>query len=171
MAFMSLFKVQAMLILPCKELRVRRTFNNVDMNQISLDRCVKEFGAETCSVDAIYDVKADIFAPCALGAVLNLETINRLNVPIVAGSANNQLAHHHYGTLLHERGILYAPDFVINAGGLIYVAGFYDHGDVKPAIKQVENIYQTSMDIFERAKKENRTTMEIAEGMALARLR
>ena len=142
-----------------------------DMNQISLDRCVKEFGAETCAVDAIYDVKADIFAPCALGAVLNLETINRLNVPIVAGSANNQLAHHNYSALLQERGILYAPDFVINAGGLIYVAGFYDLGDVRPAVKQVENIYQAMMDIFEKAKQKNCTPLEIAEGMALARLR
>jgi leucine dehydrogenase len=141
-----------------------------DINQAVLDRCVREFGATPTSPESIYDVKADIFAPCALGAVLNAETIKRLQVKIVAGSANNQLAHQQHTVALHERDILYVPDFVINAGGLIQVAVIYDHGDAKEANKQISDIYHTVLAIFERAKNENLTTNEIAEAMALERL-
>lgn len=142
-----------------------------DVRPENVQRCVEEFGAAVTSTDDIYDVKADIFAPCALGSILSLNTIKRLQVSIVAGSANNQLAHHHHGAMLHERGILYAPDFALNAGGLIFVAAVYDHSDVKRAGEAVEDIYQTMMDIFERAKRENRPTSEIAETIALERLR
>ncbi len=142
-----------------------------DVNASALQRCVTEFGVKACDVEAIYDVKADVFAPCALGSILNLVTINRLNVPIVAGAANNQLAHQHFGMLLKERGILYAPDFVINAGGIIFVAALYDHANEKKAIEQVSDIYNTTMNIFIRSEKENRATNEIAAEMALARLR
>jgi len=142
-----------------------------DINQLMLERCVAEFGATICPPDDIYDVVADVFSPCALGAVLNLNTIKRLRTPIVAGSANNQLAHHHYSVLLHEHGILYAPDFVINAGGLIYAAAMYDHADSVRAREQVSNIYHTIMTIFERSNAENRATYEIAEAMALEGLR
>lgn len=141
-----------------------------DINLKALQRCVDEFGAKIAHHDDIYSVEADVFAPCALGAVLNLETIKKLNVKIVAGSANNQLAHHHYGALLHERGILYAPDFLINAGGLIHVAVIYDHGDLKRSMEQINNIYNTVYDIFERSRYENRATNEIAEKIARDRL-
>lgn len=151
-----------------KQLGARLTM--CDVNQKSLSRCVEEFGVAICEPDEIYDVKADVFAPCALGAVLNLQTIKRLSVSIVAGSANNQLAHHQHGFLLHERGILYAPDFVINAGGLIYVAALYDHADPVKGRQQVADIYETTMAIFERAQKENLATTEIAEVMALEKL-
>lgn len=142
-----------------------------DLNPTNLQRAVDEFGAAVCSPEEIYDIKADVFAPCALGAVLNLHTINRLNVSIVAGSANNQLAHYQHGSLLKERGILYAPDFVINAGGLIYVAAIYDQADGQEAMKQVGDIYNTLTEIFIRADHENRATNEIAELIALDRLR
>ncbi len=141
-----------------------------DVNQQALQRCVEEFGVATCTPDAIYDMKADVFAPCALGAVLNLHTIKRLQVPIIAGSANNQLAHQHHGVLLHERGILYAPDFLINAGGLIYVAAVYDHANLAMAKEQVGKIYESTMDIFIRAQDENLATNEIAERIAIERL-
>jgi leucine dehydrogenase len=142
-----------------------------DINQAALQKCVDEFGANTCSSDDIYDVKADVFAPCALGAVINQRTLKRLQVPIIAGSANNQLAHRQYADVLHERGILYSPDFLINAGGLIYVSAIYDHADPQKAINQVSDIYQTSMRLFERAREENRSTNEIAEQIAMERLR
>ncbi len=142
-----------------------------DINQNALDRCVAEFGASVVPPDMIYDIEADVFAPCALGSILNLNTIKRLRVPIVAGSANNQLAHQHHGVLLQERGILYAPDFLINAGGLIHVAAIYDQCSVKMAVEQVSNIYYTVMDVFERAAKENRATNEIAEKIAIDKLR
>lgn len=142
-----------------------------DVNQNALRRCVDEFGATVVAPETIYDVSADVFAPCALGAVLNLANIKRLLVPIVAGSANNQLAHHQHGAALHERGILYAPDFLINAGGLIQVAVVYDHADQEKAQEQISNIYHTATTIFERSRAENRPTSEIAEEMAVARLR
>jgi leucine dehydrogenase len=142
-----------------------------DVNQTRLQHCVDELGVQTCLPDDIYDVEADIFAPCALGAILNLETIKRLKVSIVAGSANNQLAHSKNGVNLHERGILYAPDFVINAGGLIYVAAIYEHANPAKGVQQVSDIYFTCMEIFERAAKENCATNKIAEQIAVERLR
>lgn len=142
-----------------------------DFNQAAVQKCVEEFGVDSCHPDEIYNIKADVFAPCALGAIINLQTIKRLNVKIVAGSANNQLAHHHYGMLLHERGILYAPDFLINAGGLIHVAVIYDHGNLKRSRDKINEIYNTAYDIYERSMSENRATNEIAEKIAKERLR
>lgn len=141
-----------------------------DVNPLNLQRCIDEFNVAVCPTETIFDVQADVFAPCALGAVLNAYTIKRLNVAIVAGSANNQLAHHNHSALLHERGILYAPDFVINAGGIIYVAATYDHSDTQRAFKQVEDIYFTLMEIFQLAKEENVPTQVIADRIALERL-
>lgn len=141
-----------------------------DVNTQALERVVKEFNVQTCAPDAIYDVEADVFAPNALGAVLNLNTVYRLRVKVVAGAANNQLAHRKYGDILKERGILYAPDFLINAGGLIHVAVIYDHGTLEKSIAQIENIYHTAYDIFERAQRENCATNTIAEKLARERL-
>lgn len=141
-----------------------------DINENVLQRCVDEFNVATCAPEEIYDIQADVFAPCALGKVLNLETVRRLKVKIIAGSANNQLAHHHHGVVLHENGILYAPDFVINAGGLIYVAGIYNHANAERALQQVSDIYYIMMEIFERSARENLSTVEISEKMAREKL-
>lgn len=141
-----------------------------DINQASLDRCVKEFGVSVCSPEQIFDVEADVFAPCALGAVLNMQTIKRLNVKIVAGSANSQLAHYNYGKLMHDRGILYAPDFLINAGGLIHVAVMYGRGDMKKSLAQISDIYHKVYDIYERSAAQNIPTNQIAEQIARERL-
>jgi leucine dehydrogenase len=155
-----------------KELHERGAILTIaDINIKTLQRSIDEFGAKVCHPDEIYDIEADVFAPCALGAVLNMETIKRLKTSIVAGSANNQLSHHNHGSLMHERGILYAPDFLINAGGLIHVAVIYDHGDLKKSVAQINNIYHTVYDIFERSVHENRATNEIAENIARDRLR
>lgn len=141
-----------------------------DINKASLDRCVQEFGVSVCQPDEIYDIKADVFAPCALGAVLNGQTIKRLRTEIVAGSANNQLSHRKNGELLADRGILYAPDFLINAGGLIHVAVMYGHGDFTQSKKQITDIYNTVYDIYETAARENQSTNYIAERIARERL-
>lgn len=141
-----------------------------DVNQKLLQRCVEEWGVATCEPDAVYNIAADVFAPCALGSILNLHTIKRLRVSIIAGSANNQLAHHHHGALLQERGILYAPDFLINAGGLIYVAAAYDHDNKEIAKQQVSHIYERTLDIFVEAARENITTNELAKRIAWERL-
>lgn len=142
-----------------------------DVNLKSLQRCIDELGANVCHPDEIYDIESDVFAPCALGKVLNMDTIKRLKCQIVAGSANNQLAHQRYGALLHERGILYAPDFLINAGGLIHVAVIYDHGNMQKSLEQIENIYHTVYEIFERSQHENCATNKIAEMIARDRLK
>jgi len=147
------------------------TLTMSDINLKSLQRCVDEFGAKVCLPDEIYSVEADVFAPCALGAVLNLKNIKQLKTSIVAGSANNQLSHSHYGALMHERGILYAPDFLINAGGLIHVAVLYGHGDMKKSLEQINNIYNTVYDIYERSAHDNRATNQIAEMIARERLK
>lgn len=141
-----------------------------DVNLKALQRCQDEIGVTVCQPEEIYSVKADVFAPCALGAILTLDTINQLKAPIVAGSANNQLAHRYHGMLLHERGILYAPDFLINAGGLIHVAVTYDRGDMQKSLEQINNIYHTVYDIFERSAQENIAANEIALRIARERL-
>jgi len=141
-----------------------------DINVKNIQRCIEEFDAKVCPPEEIYSLNTDVFAPCALGAVLNLRTIKQLQAKIVAGSANNQLSHAHYGTLMHERGILYAPDFLINAGGLIHVAVIYDHGDLQKSMEQINNIYHTVYDIYERAAQENCATNRIAERIARERL-
>jgi leucine dehydrogenase len=142
-----------------------------DINSTVLQHCVDELGVSVCAPDAIYDADVDVFAPCALGAILNLDTIKRLRAKIVAGSANNQLAHHRYGDLLLERDILYAPDFLINAGGIIHVAVIYDFNDASLATAKINRIYDTAYDIFARSKSEHRSTNQIAEAMAKERLR
>lgn len=141
-----------------------------DINQHHLERCVKEFGAAVVSPDTIHQVKADVFAPCALGAVINKQTIHELQTSIVAGSANNQLAHQHYAELLHEKGILYAPDFLINAGGIIQVAVVYGKGTPEQYNKQIGDIYNTVYDIFEKSKQRDCSTHKIAYDIAHERL-
>lgn len=155
-----------------KELHLRGAQLTVtDVNQAALKRVVDEFKVKVCMPEEIYDIEADVFAPNALGAVINLNTVNRLKVKVIAGAANNQLAHHKYGDLLKERGILYAPDFLINAGGLIHVAVIYDHGTLEKSIARIDDIYHTVTDIFERAKREDCSTSDIAERLAREKLK
>ncbi len=142
-----------------------------DINKVHLDKCVKEFGVATVSPEDIYQVKCDVFAPCALGAILNANTIELLNTSIVAGSANNQLRDLKQDDLaLFEKGILYAPDFLINAGGLIHAAATYDHASLEQAKDKIYNIYDAAMTIFERARDENKPTHYIAQIIAEERL-
>jgi len=145
-----------------------------DTNKKHLDHCTQAMNVDVCSPEDIYDVPADVFAPCALGSVLNVHTIRRLKARIIAGGANNQLTHAHYGKALHEKGFLYSPDFVINAGGLIQAAMLYTHQNTPKAHQhiqeQIDHIYDTLSEIFERSKKENIPTEDIATKIALERL-
>lgn len=142
-----------------------------DINDTALRQAAAEFGAHSVDLDAIYDQPADIFAPCALGGSISPATIDRLKVPIVAGAANNQLSEDKMGAALAARGILYAPDYVINAGGIINVAfeveGAYDEAAVD---RKVEAIAGTLESIFREADKTRRPTNEIADEMARARI-
>lgn len=142
-----------------------------DTNETNLHKAAQEFNAKKVSPEDIYHVECDVFAPCALGAVLNPYTINLLQTQIVAGSANNQLQDLTRDDLdLHQRGILYAPDFLINAGGLIHAAATYDNASLKGADNQIYNIYEALSTIFERARIENQPTHRIAEVIAEERL-
>ena len=143
-----------------------------DIRAESVERAADEFGATPVSCDAIYGAEADVFAPCALGAVINDATLPRLAVSVVAGSANNQLAEDRHGAMLAERGILYAPDYVINAGGVINVhyertEGGYDRA---AAYRHVGRIEETLADLFARAAREGVPPHLAADRMARERL-
>ncbi len=141
-----------------------------DIQKDAVAEAMKRFGARAVSTDRIMSEEADIFAPCALGAVLNDETIPRLGAPIVAGSANNQLAEDRHGEMLRDAGILYAPDYVINAGGVIIISHEGPGFDRKRAMDHVAGIYDTLIEVFTRAEKENAPTSEIADAMARERI-
>ncbi len=112
-----------------------------DINKEAVQRAVEEFGAKAVNPEEIYNVDCDIFAPCALGAVINDETIPQIKAKVIAGAANNQLKETRHGDLIHELGISYAPDYVINAGGVINVADELYGYNAERAMKKVELIY------------------------------
>jgi leucine dehydrogenase len=143
-----------------------------DTSEETMQLCATEFGARPVAIDQIYSVACDVFAPCALGAILNDATIPLLRTPLVIGAANNQLAEPRHGNELHRLGILYAPDYVINAGGLIEVSTQYLNptADRAEVLQKVDKIYDTILRIFERSQQENLPTSQIADNMALERL-
>ncbi len=141
-----------------------------DIDQESIDKVVKEFGAEVVAPDAIYDVQCDIFAPCALGSVINDDTINRLKCKAVAGCSNNVLAEDRHGDMLHEKGILYAPDYVINAGGLMNVADELKGYNEERAIETVKTIYNNIAKVYAIAKRDNIPSYKAADRMAEERI-
>jgi leucine dehydrogenase len=141
-----------------------------DMKTEATESCAKEFGAKVVSINEIVFTACDVFAPCALGAVINDVTISKLQTAIIAGSANNQLARSQHGVMLHERGILYAPDYVINAGGLVYAASKYAHLEGDVITFKLGHIYDTLLEIFERSARENIPPSKIADTIAQERL-
>lgn len=142
-----------------------------DIDESALERARQEFGAQVVGVDAIYDVAADIYAPCALGATLNPNTLSRLSAKIVAGGANNQLATADVGVMLREKGILYAPDFVINAGGIVKVCYEYLKKPESEVEAHVREISDTLSEIFTRADFEGRPTSVVADELAQSRFK
>src|SRR5690606_37311122 len=141
-----------------------------DINQDAVQRAVNDFGAVAVAPNDIYSQEADIFAPCAMGAIINDETIPQLKVKVVAGSANNQLKEERHGDELEARGIVYAPDFVINSGGVINVADeLYGYNNER-AMKRVETIYDSITRIFEISKRDGIPSYIAAERMAEERI-
>lgn len=134
-----------------------------------VERAADEAGASPVSADDILGLDVDVFAPCALGAVLNADSIPRLRARIVAGAANNQLQSAEHGELLLREGILYAPDYVINAGGVIDVAFERTGYDLKKVVTKVEGIAESLAEIFQRADAEQRPTSEVADDLARER--
>lgn len=141
-----------------------------DIKQERVDRVVKEFGAAPVGLDEIYNVECDIFAPCALGAVINDDTLPRLKCDIIAGSANNVLAEERHGDLLEERGIFYAPDYVINAGGVINVYDELMGYDRERALRRAKGIYNNIKRVVEISNRDNIPTYKAADIMAEERI-
>lgn len=137
-----------------------------DVNPALVKRAVQAFNAEHVSTSEIHTVACDVFAPCALGGVLNDSTISQLQTTIIAGAANNQLAHRFHGQHLHDNGILYAPDYVINAGGLVFAAGRYASTPDTQMQQQINGIGNRLIEIFERSAAENRPTSIISDDIA-----
>ena len=143
-----------------------------DIDAEAAARAAKQFGAARVAPDGIYTADADVYAPCALGATLNDDTVPRLTATVVAGSANNQLLLDRHGEMLAERNILYAPDYVINAGGLIAIAlertpeGY----DEERARRLTAAIGDTLDEIFARAGAEGTATNRIADTIAFERI-
>ncbi|MFB5285357.1 branched-chain amino acid dehydrogenase [Peribacillus sp. Hz7] len=141
-----------------------------DINKKNVQRAVEEFGAKAVDPADIYSVDCDIYAPCALGAVINDDTIVKLKAKVIAGAANNQLKEPRHGDLIHEKGIVYAPDYVINAGGVINVADELKGYNRERALKKVEGIYDNIMKVIEIAKRDNLPTYRAADRMAEERI-
>ena len=145
-----------------------------DIVQANVDRAVKELNAIAVAGDKIFSLDVDVFAPCALGAAINDQSIEQLKVSIVAGAANNQLATPIHGQILHDRGVLYAPDYVVNAGGIIDVyyqrkmlSADYSAANYSTDLStKVEGIGTTLREIFVRSDAENTPTFVIADRVA-----
>ena len=142
-----------------------------DVNNESVSRVVDELAAERVRPADILGVHAEVFAPCALGGVINDETLPELKVQIVAGAANNQLLEEHHGELLRERNILYAPDYVANAGGILNGCIELLGWNPQQASRKVDEIYDTLLQIFEAARAEGIATNRAADRLAEDRLR
>jgi leucine dehydrogenase len=155
----------------CKELAAEGAKLSVaDVDPLKAERAQREFGAAVTSIDDVAKVDCDVFAPCALGAGLNDSTIPHLKAKIVAGAANNQLAQPRHGDDLHARGILYAPDYAINAGGLVNVAQEVLGYDAKKSREKTLEIYDTILEIADRSAKTGTPTYRIADMMVEEKL-
>ncbi|WP_188453961.1 branched-chain amino acid dehydrogenase [Virgibacillus oceani] len=141
-----------------------------DINKEAVNRAVEAFGAKAVDPDDIYNVDCDIYAPCALGATVNDETIPQLKAKVIAGSANNQLKSAKHGDTIHEMGIVYAPDYVINSGGVINVADELNGYNKDRAMRKVETIYDSLLKVFEISKRDNVPTYVAADRMAEERI-
>lgn len=145
------------------------TVSDVDVDNLA--RAVADFGVETVAPDKVHTFETDIFAPCAMGAVVNDDTISDLKCRIIAGSANNVLAREEHGDKLKDLGILYAPDFVVNSGGLINVEDELRGYHRERAMKRVEGIYKALQRIFAMAREQGISTSSAAGQHAQDRIR
>ena len=141
-----------------------------DIDAHRVKAVVQDFGASAVKPDEIYGQRADIFAPCALGAVVNDDTLQQLKVDIIAGAANNQLAEDRHGQQLEAQGMLYAPDYVINGGGLINVNAELHGWSLERARNKAGEIYDTILRVFDIAKEEKIPSFKAADRLAEQRI-
>ncbi|MSP24379.1 MAG: amino acid dehydrogenase [Myxococcales bacterium] len=148
----------------CRELHEQGASLSVaDVDPLKSERAEREFGARVVPLDGIFEVDCDVLAPCALGSALNDATIPRIRAKIVAGAANNQLAEPRNGDDLHSRGIVYAPDYAINAGGLINVALELEGYDAARSRERTMRVYDTIYAIAERSQHSHTPTYRVAD--------
>jgi leucine dehydrogenase len=155
----------------CRELHAagaRLIVTDIDAGRIQ--RVVSEFGATAVASDVIYGVAADIFAPCAMGGIINDDTLPQLKVQIVAGAANNQLLEDRHGDALADRGILYAPDYVANAGGVINVYSELTGWTRERSLRKADEIYNTVLSVFTLARETGIPTYRAADRVAEQRI-
>ena len=142
-----------------------------DINEERTGQVAKKYGAQAVSNNTIFDLDADIYSPCALGATINSQTINKLKYSIIAGSANNQLEDEYiHGRMLLEKGILFAPDYVINAGGVINCYSELMGFSKKRTLQLTENIYEATRNVLRLSKAESISTIEAADKIAEKRI-
>ncbi len=141
-----------------------------DISQERLERVRSKYNVTIYGGQDLYEEEMDIYAPCALGATINDDTILKLKAKIIAGAANNQLAEDRHGKMLQDLGIVYAPDFLINAGGIINVYAELENYGRQEIIRKTENIYNTTLEILKRAKDKGITTNMAAVTMAKERI-
>src|SRR5699024_9171471 len=141
-----------------------------DINKEAVDRAVYEFDAKAVEPNDIYGVECDIFSPCALGGIINDDTIKQLKAKAIAGSANNQLQSDEHGKILYEKGIVYAPDYVINSGGVINVADEMIGYNEERALNKVKMIYNQLEKVFDISREEKIPTSLAADKMAEQRI-
>ena len=141
-----------------------------DMNKALVDKAVTEYGAEAVGLDEIYDVNADVYSPCALGGTVNEQTLPRLKAKIICGAANNQLANNAIGDEVQKRGILYAPDYAVNAGGVMNVSLEIDGYNRERAMRMMRTIYYNLGKIFQISKRDGIPTYKAADRMAEERI-
>ncbi|GGA73506.1 leucine dehydrogenase [Arenimonas soli] len=141
-----------------------------DINKDAVQRAVDEFGCEAVALDDIYDVDADVYSPTALGGTINEQTLPRLKCKVICGAANNQLANDEIGVELEKRGMLYAPDYAVNAGGLMNVSLEIDGYNRERAMRMMRTIYYNLGRIFEIANRDKIPTYKAADRMAEERI-
>ncbi|MFZ3205461.1 MAG: Glu/Leu/Phe/Val dehydrogenase dimerization domain-containing protein [Pseudomonas sp.] len=141
-----------------------------DIVEANVRRAVEQLGATAVGQNDIYGLEVDVFAPCAMGAIINPQTLEALRAPVIAGAANNQLADAGLAEELRRRGCLYAPDYAINAGGIIDVCYERNGGSTAELKAHIEGIGVTLAEIFQRAEREGSTTTAVADRMAQERL-
>ena len=151
-----------------EEAKARVVVSDVDVDAVA--RAVRDFGVETTEPEKIHAEECDIFAPCAMGGMIRDDTIPELKCSVVAGSANNQLERPEHGEMLADAGVLYAPDYVINAGGLINVADELQGFNPVRAKARVQAIYRTLREIFQMARERRISTAAAADTFAEERI-
>ena len=143
-----------------------------DVNEHAVAQIVDKHSVSAVEPGRIHAQDVDVFAPCALGAVVNDTTIRELKARAVCGLANNQLGHPRHGKQLYDRGIAYVPDFVVNAGGMMGASTLiFSKPDREKALARIEGIYTTVSNILERSRDQGTPSADIAEEMALSRIR